>query len=253
MCGEVGSGPHRFETAGFSTIRGSRYRFGMLGRGLLLVGVACAMAAACGGEDFAGGEGGDAGEAHAGQRPAAAGSGASSSAGSATEAGAPAQGGAPAEGGAPSAGAPSQPPSIEIVQTSRTSIVANMDPSLTLMTAPSAGNALIVGITCFSDIENCYIPEGGVSDNQGNAYALVIEGASIVSSDTHGSRGYLFIAENIAEPSGALTITVNPAGMPPDNFQNFAWGVSRSPGSCRRTAWTRLARRRIVAASRPRP
>ena len=117
-----------------------------------------------------------------------------------------------------------------IVQTSRTSVVSNADPSLTLTTPPQAGNALIVGISCFSEVDNCLIPDGGVADNQGNTYALVVEGASIVSSDTHGTRPYLFIAESIAAPTGAFTITVNPNVTPPENYQNFAWGVLEVAG-----------------------
>jgi hypothetical protein len=116
------------------------------------------------------------------------------------------------------------------VQSSRTSIVDVIDPTLTLSAIPEAGNALIVGITCFTEVENCVIPEGGVTDNQGNTYELVVEGDSIVSSSTHGSRPYIFIAENIAEPMGMVTITVNPLGDPADNYQNFAWGVLEVSG-----------------------
>lgn len=154
--------------------------------------------------------------------------GGSSDGGAPSEAGAPISGGTDG-GGAAAAGAPSAP-SIEIVQVSRTGIVSPMDPSLTLSRLPSAGNALIVGISCFSEVDNCVIPEGGVSDNQGNTYALVVEGASIVSSDTHGTRPYLFIAENIAEPTGTFTISVNPNGDPATNYQNFAWGVLEVSG-----------------------
>lgn len=154
--------------------------------------------------------------------------------GSQAHGGSPEQGGAPSDGGAADAGgAGGTPPTavpIVVVQASRTSIVSNADPSLTLSKAPLAGNALIVGISCFSDLDNCVIPDGGVTDNQGNTYALVVEGASIVSSDTHGSRPYLFIAENIPAPTGAFTITVNPNGAPEDNVQNFAWGVIEVSG-----------------------
>lgn len=125
---------------------------------------------------------------------------------------------------------PSTPASVFIVSASRTSTVANTDPSLTLSAVPSAGNALIVGITCFTEVDNCVIEEAGVFDNQGNHYRLVVEGSSIVSSDTHGSRGYLFIAENISEPMGDLTITLDPLGMPSTSFQNFAWGVLEVSG-----------------------
>lgn len=121
-------------------------------------------------------------------------------------------------------------PGIEIVQASRVSLVDTVDPTLTMSALPKAGNALIVGVTCFSEVENCVIPEGGVTDNQGNTYELVVEGDSIVSSSTHGSRPYLFIAENIGAPAGLLTITLNPLGAPAENYQNFAWGVLEVSG-----------------------
>jgi hypothetical protein len=119
---------------------------------------------------------------------------------------------------------------IEIVQASRVSLADVVDPTLTMSALPKAGNALIVGITCFSEVENCVIPEGGVSDNQGNTYELVVEGDSIVSSGTHGSRPYLFIAENIGAPAGMLTVSLNPLGAPDENYQNFAWGVLEVSG-----------------------
>jgi len=152
------------------------------------------------------------------------------SAGPESSGGTSGQGGAATDGGAAGAAGTASAPPIAIVQTSRTGIIGNVDPTITLTAMPSAGNALIVGISCFSEVDNCLIPDGGVTDNQGNSYALVVEGASIVSSDTHGSRGYLFIAENVAAPTGPLTITVNPNGMPPENFQNFAWGVLEVSG-----------------------
>lgn len=201
----------------------------MLGAGV------CALANACGGTDFHGGPtDAVAGDGHGGEMVATPNGGEPSVAGSLSNGGVMIQAGAPSDGGAAGAGgAVDTPPStapIVVVQSSRTSIVSNADPSLTLSTAPQAGSALIVGITCFSDVDNCIIPDGGVTDNQGNTYALVVEGASIVSSDTHGSRPYLFIAENIPAPTGALTITVNPNGTPPTNVQNFAWGVLEVSG-----------------------
>lgn len=202
----------------------------MLGAGV------CALANACGGSDFHGGptDAAAAGDGHGGEMVTTPSGGAPGVAGSQAQGGSPAQGGTPSDGGAAGAGgAVDTPPStapIVVVQSSRTSIVSNADPSLTLSTMPQAGNALIVGITCFSDVDNCIIPDGGVSDNQGNTYALVVEGASIVSSDTHGSRPYLFIAENISAPTSAVTIAVNPNGTPSDNVQNFAWGVLEVSG-----------------------
>jgi hypothetical protein len=201
----------------------------MLNRTLLL-GAGVAIAAACGGAGFEGDEDGTGGDPGAGDAGAPSSSGTNS--GGTPPVGDPPlpEAGAAPDAGASSGGAPVMLPPIEIVYASSTSIASNMDATLTLSETPSAGNALIVGITCFSDFQNCSIPEGGVTDNQGNMYELVAEGSSIVSSDTHGSRPYLFIAENIAEPSGLVTITVNPLGMPPDNFQNFAWGVLEVSG-----------------------
>ena len=204
----------------------------MLGAGV------CALVNACGGSDFHGGPmAAAAGDGHGGETVSAPSGGEPGAGGSQSHAGATALSGAPSDGGAPGAGnaggaggaAPTTAP-IVVVQTSRTSIVGNADPSLTLSAAPKAGNALIVGISCFSDLDNCIIPDGGVTDNQGNTYALVVEGASIVSSDTHGSRPYLFIAQDIPAPVGAFTITVNPNGTPAENVQNFAWGVIEVSG-----------------------
>jgi hypothetical protein len=210
----------------------------MLNRTLLLSGVVAVIAVACGGGGFTGSDEdpGGAGDASAGEASGAQSSGGSSAAGMGAVGGStePGEAGASSEAGAASAGAPPMLPMIEIVQASRTSLVDNIDPSLTLSAVPEAGNALIVGITCFSEVENCVIPEGGVTDNQGNTYELVAEGSSIVSSSTHGSRPYLFIAENIGEPVGMVTITVNPLGEPiteqGGNYQNFAWGVLEVAG-----------------------
>lgn len=205
--------------------------FAMLGRVLLLTCAAGLLAAACGGRDFQGDEGESAGEGGSGGEPpvavAGAGSGGASAGGSASPGGAPGHAGAEEAGGA--GGVVGSTP-IVVVRESRTSIVGNSDASMMLSMTPSAGNALIVGITCFTEVENCVIEEGGVTDNQGNLYRLVVEGSSIVSSDTHGSRGYLFIAENIPEPMGQVTITVNPLGEPETSFQNFAWGVLEVSG-----------------------
>jgi hypothetical protein len=197
-----------------------------------LVVTAFALAAACGGSAFEGGPAADgaSGAAQGGEGSGVVTTGGSSSgAGMAGDATVATPGGAGA-GGSAEGGAPAAPPSIVVVRASRTSIVGNADPSLTLTTPPTAGNALIVGISCFSDFENCVIPEGGVTDNLGNEYALAVEGASIVSSDTHGSRPYLFIAEDVVASAEPLTITVNPNGVPIDNVQNFAWGVIEVAG-----------------------
>lgn len=210
----------------------SLYLRDMLSRLWALAGLAGAIVGACTGTDFAGGGDGAAGDSASAGEPTGGSAGANTSGGvpADTAGSASVPMGEAGEGGA-AGGAPGvPPPSIAIVQKTRTGIVGNADPSLTLTTPPTAGNALIVGITCFSEVDNCVIPEGGVTDNQGNLYRLVIEGASIVSSDTHGSRPYLFITENIPAPTGPLTITVNPNGTPPANYQNFAWGVLEVAG-----------------------
>jgi hypothetical protein len=210
----------------------------MLGRACALAATVSSIVVACGGpgfegDDAAGGSRAVAGaDSAAGQGDGGSGlGGTSGTSGTAGAAGSVSPGAAGAgEAGAPSGGAPAQPPGIVIEQASRTSVVGNVDPSITLSTAPRAGNALIVGVSCFSEVDNCLIPDGGVSDNQGNSYELVIEGGSIVSSETHGTRPYLFMAENIGEPSGDFVISVDANGAPADNYQNFAWGVLEVSG-----------------------
>src|SRR5262245_8975633 len=108
---------------------------------------------------------------------------------------------------------------IRVVQATQTSISAGIDPTVSFQVPPVAGNAVIVGMTCFSEVDNCVVPPSGVTDNQNNTYVRVIEGDSIVSSNTHGSRGYIFIAENIRAPNGTFTIAVNPNGDPATNYQ----------------------------------
>jgi hypothetical protein len=128
-----------------------------------------------------------------------------------------------------SSGGPSTP--IVIVQATPTVLDGFSDvPEITLTTPPTAGNAVIVAMTCFSDIDYCTIPEGGVTDNQGNTYTRVKEGESIVSTITHGARGYIFIAENIGAPSGPFVIRADPNGSIPPNVQNLAWGALEVSG-----------------------
>jgi len=119
---------------------------------------------------------------------------------------------------------------ISIVGATPIQIVTGIDPALTLTPPPAAGNAVIVGITCFSEVDNCVIPQGGVTDNQGNAYRRVVEGASIISSTTHGSRGYIFVAESVGPTNGAFTIRVDANGAPDANYQDFAWGALEVAG-----------------------
>jgi hypothetical protein len=120
---------------------------------------------------------------------------------------------------------------IAIVRATQTKIspVENA-PTLTWSTVPAAGNAIIVGITCFSDIDNCTIPPGGVTDNHGNVYQLAVEGSSIISQPTHGARGYIFIAENIATAGNSFIIKVDPNGSVPPNVQNMVWGAIEVSG-----------------------
>lgn len=103
-------------------------------------------------------------------------------------------------------------------------------PSHEFSAAPSAGNAIIVGITGFSEVDNFTVAPGGVNDNQGNSYTRVFEGESVVSSTTHGVRGYIFIAENISAPSGAFVVSVDPNGSVPANVQSVAWGAIEVAG-----------------------
>jgi hypothetical protein len=137
----------------------------------------------------------------------------------------------PSDAGAPlDSGTGTTDVAIEIVQATTTQTIANVDPSITFNAVPRTGNAIIVAMTCFSDIDNCSVPPGGVTDNQNNTYLRVVEGSSIISQPTHGSRGYIFIAESIGTPTGNLTVTVNPNGSPTTNFQTFAWGLIEVAG-----------------------
>jgi hypothetical protein len=119
---------------------------------------------------------------------------------------------------------------ISIVQVTTTQTIANVDPAITFNMAPKVGNSIIVAMTCFSDFDNCTVPPGGVTDNQGNTYLRVVEGDTIISQPTHGARGYIFIAESIGAPNGNFTVTVNPNGNPMTNYQTFAWGLMEVSG-----------------------
>ena len=96
--------------------------------------------------------------------------------------------------------------------------------------SPSAGNAIIVGVTCFSEVDNCTVPTNGVTDNQGNTYNRIAEGESMTSSTTHGARGYIFMAENIGTPSGSFIVSVDPNGAGPADNQHVAWGAIEVAG-----------------------
>lgn len=186
----------------------------------------CALAfgaAACSGSEFT--SDGSGGAAGSGGADAGGGNGGGAGSGGASGAGASAGGGASGSSGAGGT------PAIIVVQSTPIELDNASDVyALTLTTPPTAGNAIIVGITCFSEVDNCTIPDGGVADNQGNGYALVQQGASVVSSTTHGARPYLFIAENIGVPSGPFVITADPNGSAPANYQHIAWGAIEVAG-----------------------
>jgi hypothetical protein len=117
-----------------------------------------------------------------------------------------------------------------IVQATPTQISDEDVATLSWDSLPAQGNTVIVGITCFSDVDNCTIPPGGVTDNQGNGYQLAIEGDTIISQPTHGSRGYIFIAENVVVTSDTFTISVDPNGTVPPAVQNLVWGAIEVSG-----------------------
>jgi hypothetical protein len=102
-------------------------------------------------------------------------------------------------------------------------------PTLTLSPAPSAGNAIIVAISCISTEEHCTIAPNGVSDNQGNSYARIIQGEPITSS-SQGARAYIFAAENIGAPNGSFVIGVDPNGSVPTDTQSVIWGAIEVSG-----------------------
>jgi hypothetical protein len=220
--------------------------------------VGCVLAA-CGGSEFdsggtggagggtgatggggSGGSGGSGAIAGSGGSGAIAGSGGSGaiagSGGSAgSDAGGDASDGAAGDGAAGDAGGDasdaSGPPPIVIVQAGSLAEGSADTLTLSLGATPKAGNAIIVGVTCISDFSgDCVLPaSGGVTDNQGNTYARIVQGEAIKSS-SQGARGYVFIAESIGTPSGALTIKVNPDGTVPPNIQFIVGGAIEVSG-----------------------
>lgn len=198
----------------------------------------------CGESDFedmqpdgaaGGGAGGSAGSGGgSGAVGGAGGSGGASgsSAGSAGTAGVAGLAGASGAGG--DAGVDASPDgsggstAITIVQASPTHPTDDDVPTLTLLSAPSAGNAIIVGITCQSDHQgDCIIPIGGVTDNQGNLYTRIVQSEPIPSS-SQAARGYIFIAEDIGAPSGDFVISVDPDGTAA--LQSVVWGAIEVAG-----------------------
>jgi len=205
-----------------------------------LVTTAGAFAAmACGGSEFettgTGGAAGGGGSSATGGTTSGGGTagtgGTTSGGGTAGTGGTTSGGGTAGTGGsAGAAGSGGSTGSITVVQATPIAIDTVADvPTITLGALPSAGNAIIVGISCFSEVDNCTIPAGGVTDNQGNTYSLAKEGASVTSSTTHGARPYLFIAEAIAAPSGSFVISVDPNGSQLNN-QMVTWGAIEVSG-----------------------
>ena len=219
---------------------------------------------ACGGSEFestaTGGAGGSGGSGLTGGGAGASGSSASGgggtsagggSGGTAGDGGTPGGGGAggiagsggtSSGGGAGDSGADASvdagPPPIVVVQAStiKLSMAPAATSNLTLPALPSAGNSIIVGVTCISDYGvsvdaglagDCILSNGSVTDNHGNTYDQVAQGASIKSSQ-QGARGYIFIAENIGAPSGSFAITVDPEGT--SAVQAIAWGAIEVSG-----------------------
>jgi hypothetical protein len=108
-------------------------------------------------------------------------------------------------------------------------------PTLALGFTPTAGNAIIVGITCHSTADappllgDCIIAPGGVTDNQGNTYERVVQGQPITSSQ-QAARPYIFIAENIAAPSSEVVLSLDPNGSVPPDIQLVVWGAIEVSG-----------------------
>jgi hypothetical protein len=149
------------------------------------------------------------------------------SGGSAGNAGSGGTGGS--AGGSGSAGAGGSGP-ILIVNASTTTVSTVDVPTVTLTPSPSAGNSIIVGVSCMTSMDqDCVLTEANVFDNQGNDYALVIQGAAILSSQ-QGARPYLFIAQNIGFPNGPFVVSVDPAGTVPAQAQNVTFGAIEVSG-----------------------
>lgn len=119
---------------------------------------------------------------------------------------------------------------IRIENATSTIVTVGADPASTITPTPTPGNAVIVAITCFSEVDQCTIPATGVTDNQGNTYRRVVEGSSITSQPGHGARGYIFIAESVGPSTGPFTIRIDANGAPDANVQDFVWGVLEVSG-----------------------
>jgi hypothetical protein len=174
--------------------------------------------AGSGGVSGQAGSGGTAGDTGSGGNTAGATSvGGASGGGSGGGAGADA--GSDASGGA-------QP--LAVVRASDTMLSMEDVPTLTLEPAPSAGNSIIVGVTCISDhLADCIVSTGGVTDSHGNSYTRAVQSEPIRSS-AQAARGYLFIAQNVVAASGPLVISVDPDGT--TTQQAVAWGAIEVSG-----------------------
>jgi hypothetical protein len=181
-----------------------------------------------------GGDGGASGASGSGGTSGATGSGGSSGdAGSGgNAAGASSVGGASGGGGDAGADAGTDASGgarpIAVVRASNTVLSTDDIPTITLEPAPSAGNAIIVGITCISDhLGDCIIAGTGVTDSHGNSYTRIVQSEPIPSS-SQAARGYLFIAQNVVAASGPCVISVDPDGT--TVLQAVAWGAIEVSG-----------------------
>jgi hypothetical protein len=132
-------------------------------------------------------------------------------------------------GGSSGSGGTAGAPAFAVVGVSATEVSTADVPTLGMAPLPSAGSAIIVGISCLSTMEHCTIESGGVTDNQGNSYTRVIMGEAITSS-SQGARAYIFIAEDIGVPSGSFVISVDPNGTVPPDTQTVVWGAIEVTG-----------------------
>lgn len=215
-----------------------------MGARMALLAALVLVMQACGGDEFSDDNSGGSGGATGGSSGSGGSSGGATggTSGSGGNSGSAGTGGfagdASAGDAAVDASVDAGPQPIEVVQTSPTKLSmapAELTSSITLSTTPTAGNSIIVGVTCISDhgvvvadgggtIANgdCLMPTGSVTDNRGNSYTQVVQGSPIKSSH-QAARGYIFIAQGIAAPSGAFTIQVDPEGN--SGGQGIAWGA----------------------------
>ncbi|MEZ4222057.1 MAG: hypothetical protein R3B13_14075 [Polyangiaceae bacterium] len=209
---------------------------------LYLVASAGVFLAACGGDDFNGNGTGSGGAAGSGGASGSGGTG--GGAGSAGTSGASGGAGTPTDGGAGSSSDGSAPAPLMVVQSSPlVESSAEEVSTLTFATAPHAGNAIIVGVTCQSDfvvggIGDCQLADGNVSDNQNNTYTRIVRSLPIQSS-AWAKRGHIFIAESIGQPSGSSCDRHRDPAGPSSMQQTISWGAIEVSGWRRHRAWMR--------------